>query len=695
MVRPWRVVVAVVVVWTTRFSTALGLVASPPPSPCRLRPRWSASHRHSGYDFGNGGGGVAGSRSAWTARNLHTTATTRPPRSVVSRWNVSRQHNNNNNNSNSGFDDGRTNDIRLDSLWRWVPQRREKHGHVQSSNGGSMDAKSNNEATAWTVPSYRTLLVFWAGTVAIWLSEPMLSLVDTTVVGLSSSSSSSIYHLAAMGPATVLTDLSLYATYFLALATTSQLAAAHSAGDWKQCQRITSQVLGVALLTGMVVTLALWCGGPTVLRYMIGSSSSLQHAQTNLLLTTLASQYCSIRAIAAPAAVVGMVAQAVCLATVDVQTPVLAVLLASIINVTGDLWLRHYQLVGVASATAVSSLASCTVLLWAVIRKMNHWNNLQQQQQQSQIIVDTAAAASAISTMKADAPASILSRSMPELYGHDNAIPFNSSLEAALAFPASTMTYPRLLNNATVNEDGNISTPSEQEEQQSTATAAVVSYVSLPDRRELWKLVQLSLPLAFNMWAKMGCYFALTVKAADFGPTAMASHNILMRVFFFFGCFADSLGQTAQSFLPATLVPVWRPQVFHSILRRIAVLAIGVAAFNFGTSRLLLSHWSRLFTSDIGILTCLRETSIWTALALALHPIVVTISGTVIATRNFSNLVKVYAVTVLVHWAVLTRATSFAQTWQALVIFQLVRLINYLFWSKVTPRRLQKHRQDV
>jgi hypothetical protein len=33
---------------------------------------------------------------------------------------------------------------------------------------------------------------------------------------------------------------------------------------------------------------------------------------------------------------------------------------------------------------------------------------------------------------------------------------------------------------------------------------------------------------------------SLTVAASDLGPTALASHNIMMCVFFFSGCFADN-----------------------------------------------------------------------------------------------------------------------------------------------------------
>lgn len=55
------------------------------------------------------------------------------------------------------------------------------------------------------VPSYKTLLKFCATTVLIWLSEPLLSLVDTTVVGWTQGSAS-VVQLASLGPATTLME---------------------------------------------------------------------------------------------------------------------------------------------------------------------------------------------------------------------------------------------------------------------------------------------------------------------------------------------------------------------------------------------------------------------------------------------------------------------------------------------------------
>jgi len=387
-------------------------------------------------------------------------------------------------------------------------------------------------------------------------------------------------------------------------------------------------------------------------------------------------------------------------ATHDVKTPVKAVFVASLCNVVGDLVLRKSGLVGAATATALSTVASFAVLMTAVIKKMRHWRKLEREENVSdskevfriskpdQMDIQFALAYkndTIATSMVFDAATeeSITISEEASLISLQSSSTTSNATETSSIFDFNEMV-------AQQQEIDGASAEATQESQKVQLQEAkpVVPYMSLPDPKSLWQLFTLSLPLAFNMWAKYGCYLALTVKAADFGAVALASHNILMRVFFLLGTTADALGQTAQSFLPAALYPVRRQKDFTAILKRIGVLAVAAAAFNYVASRSLLMHCGTMFTRNAGILSCMQKTSVWTAIVLALHPIVVAISGTVIATKNFRNLVKTYAFTVLVFGAVLQRATSFAAVWQSLVIFQLVRLVNYLFWSKVTPNAL-------
>lgn len=173
--------------------------------------------------------------------------------------------------------------------------------------------KAQNKAEAGlssTVPSYRSLVVFTATTILIWISEPLLSLVDTTIVGMTNSAKSAVVQIAALGPATAIYDSAIYMTYFLAIATTNQLEPALVKKDWKKLRESTSHLLGLALLFGAIVSFVTFGFGQQMIAGMVGPF-------TNSEIIPLATRYACIRAAVAPFCVVDFVAQSICLATLD------------------------------------------------------------------------------------------------------------------------------------------------------------------------------------------------------------------------------------------------------------------------------------------------------------------------------------------------------------------------------------------
>ena len=78
------------------------------------------------------------------------------------------------------------------------------------------------------LPTDRQLLKFYFPCLALWISGPLLSLVDTSFVGLSAATGGSATQLAALGPATTFIDGSLYLFAFLNVATTNLFASARA-----------------------------------------------------------------------------------------------------------------------------------------------------------------------------------------------------------------------------------------------------------------------------------------------------------------------------------------------------------------------------------------------------------------------------------------------------------------------------------
>ena len=507
------------------------------------------------------------------------------------------------------------------------------------------------------VPSYRSLLAFAGTTILIWLSEPCLSLVDTAVVGLTQGATS-VVQLAAMGPATTAMDSLLYMTYFLALATTNLVSENLARKDYRKLQQHTSHVLGVATAMGLLVTLLVFTMGTQILTGLAGSSASTPH------LIQYARQYALIRAVVAPLSVLGMCAQTHALACHDKVRPIVAVLAASIINTLGDLWLApHWGVAGAAAATAAASSVSSLILLQGVWKRMKEWRRKEQEEQ----------------TDTLGAQRSLVLQSPSVIFANDTSIDGsiviwrNSTIDAGLG----TSHYGQLEPTTVLKREPKI------------------PFLSIPDRKSFMNLVKLSGPLMFNMWAKIGAYSLLTVRATDFGVVSMAAHNVLMRIFFFFGCFADSLGATAQAFLPATLYPRKDSAGFQNILQKLSVLAVGVALFNSQVASWMIHNMGGHLAKDASIVHAMKSNAHLVGWSLMLHPLIVAMEGTVIATRNFRKLILTYAGSLVIHGTLLFGAcNSFSGVWGTLVGFQIARLMGFAVRSR-TKAQLSESSSSV
>ena len=72
-----------------------------------------------------------------------------------------------------------------------------------------------------SLPTWNQFRIFALPCLGLWIAQPLLSLVDTAFVGLSSAAETSAKQLAALGPATTFIDGSTYLFAFLNVATTN------------------------------------------------------------------------------------------------------------------------------------------------------------------------------------------------------------------------------------------------------------------------------------------------------------------------------------------------------------------------------------------------------------------------------------------------------------------------------------------
>ncbi|XP_026456911.1 protein DETOXIFICATION 46, chloroplastic-like [Papaver somniferum] len=203
-------------------------------------------------------------------------------------------------------------------------------------------------------------IALFAGPAAgLWLCGPLMSLIDTAIIGQGSS-----LELAALGPATVVCDYLSYVFMFLSIATSNMVATSLATGDKNDVQHKISILLFVGFACGLGMLLLTKFLGIKLLSGFTGAQ--------NLHLVPAANTYVQIRGLAWPAILVGWVTQSASLGMKDSWGPLKALAVASIVNATGDIVLcmfLGYGIAGAAWATMVSQVVAAFMMIGALKNK--------------------------------------------------------------------------------------------------------------------------------------------------------------------------------------------------------------------------------------------------------------------------------------------------------------------------------------
>eukprot|EP00920_Eleutheroschizon_duboscqi_P008673 GHVT01019936.1.p1 GENE.GHVT01019936.1~~GHVT01019936.1.p1 ORF type:complete len:801 (-),score=243.54 GHVT01019936.1:181-2505(-) len=258
-------------------------------------------------------------------------------------------------------------------------------------------------------PSTLRLASFVLCVMGIWIQEPVMALVDISFVGrypsaggfptaarplavrglweacaspllllrrllpfnllTGSSWSSGDYaaaseqsvELAAIGPATQVVDGSTFLLAFLAVATIHLHAQAYGGGRKIKAAQLLHYGMWISGLCGMVASLLLLAVGGVALRLLTASRSAA--------VLPFAARYVRARALSIPAALVSYCGKGALLVQHDTTSPLVASLLSSCVNLTGDIFLIGYCRWGVAGA-AWACTAGHYASAWMLCRRL-------------------------------------------------------------------------------------------------------------------------------------------------------------------------------------------------------------------------------------------------------------------------------------------------------------------------------------
>uniref|UniRef100_A0A7N0SZ40 Protein DETOXIFICATION n=1 Tax=Kalanchoe fedtschenkoi TaxID=63787 RepID=A0A7N0SZ40_KALFE len=203
----------------------------------------------------------------------------------------------------------------------------------------------------------KEIVMFTGPATGLWLCGPLMSLIDTAVIGQGSS-----VELAALGPGTVLCDYISYLFMFLSIATSNMVATSLAKKDKREVQHQISILLFVGLACGVFMMIFTKLYGAWALTAFAGPR--------NVHLVPAADTYVQIRGLAWPAVLIGWVAQSASLAMKDSWGPLKALAVASVVNGVGDIVLCSYLGYGIAGA-AWATMVSQVIAGYMMIQALN------------------------------------------------------------------------------------------------------------------------------------------------------------------------------------------------------------------------------------------------------------------------------------------------------------------------------------
>jgi len=208
------------------------------------------------------------------------------------------------------------------------------------------------------------IIKFAISTVGIYWASPLMSLIDTSAVGVCAPP----VCLAALGPASVLCDYTCYLNTWIGVAMTNLHARAVAAKDALASRSSVKIGLGLAAAAGVTFIGLIWSFSPALILAYSGpvGPEILPHALS----------YMNIRAIGLPAALVTMASQSALLGAQNTRVPLIAVAFEAFLNFFGDYFLVRVLGMGISGAawaTVFSQYAGMALILplqRAAFRKM-------------------------------------------------------------------------------------------------------------------------------------------------------------------------------------------------------------------------------------------------------------------------------------------------------------------------------------
>jgi len=578
---------------------------------------------------------------------------------------------------------------------------------LESSKDNS-DGKSVDILT----PSVGKILKFAIPAIGVWLCGPILSLIDTSAVGVLSGT----IQQAALNPAVAVTDYAALLIAFLYTGTTNMVASAQESDRGTSDMPLTAKMMVGAMrmstYVGAGLGAILFVFARPLLRGIIGNDG------ISPAVFAAAMKYVRIRALGMPAAAILGSTQAACLGTRDIKSPLYVLGAAALVNLLGDIvfvgnsnpWIGGTA--GAAWATVISQYAALAFFVrWLC-------NNGKKEEIEKPPEVVNLSNAILEMTSKSDnndengknrrrSFRNVLesfksngrrAKTMRTRAKNENLPPNTRKLRRRFAFRRKSA--DRNATNATSTSKAADSGDSFSTRGFLKNRFSTIDLLKLPDEETRKKFAPFILPVTTTQVGRVSGYVAMAhVVASSLGTVSMAAQQVIVSIFYCLCPIADSLSLTAQSFVPAI------SEKEASIEKAAAMKKILVnflkAGAVFGGAMMLavcgIPLLTGFFTSDQAVINLVNSVVPLLLVFFSVHGVVCGTEGILLGQKDLGYLGKMYAsFFAAVPYIMLgvkkkalagSKSVGLTSVWTVFISYQLVRCGLWLMRSILLQRR--------
>jgi len=547
-------------------------------------------------------------------------------------------------------------------------------------------------ATKIESPDVRKILKFAIPAIGVWLCGPLLSLIDTSAVGVLSGT----LNQAALNPAVAVTDYAALLIAFMYTGTTNMVAAAQESDratiDKPRTAKTMIGAMQMSTFVGAGLGAVLFAFARPLLKAIIGNDG------ISPAVFAAAMKYVRIRALGMPAAAVIGSTQAACLGMQDIRSPLYVLAAAAVVNFFGDVLFvgNSHPLIGGAAGAAWATVISQYVavaffLRWLCNKPEKSINPPKVLNVSSKIMEMTSTQngrkrnlRDALETLKltnrrrkfqdrmekfaAERRGRKLGSAMSKLFGPKTDAPAKDDEFSVRGFLKNRFSPTDLLK--------------------------------VPDKESRREFAPYVIPVTTTQVGRVSGYVAMShVVASSLGTVSMAAQQVIVSLFYCLCPIADSLSLTAQSFVPS--ISEKEPSLEKANAMKKVFMSFMKAGAFFGAAMMAavgaIPLLSGFFTSDPAVISLVNSVVPLLLVFFATHGFVCGTEGLLLGQKDLGFLGKMYAaffaavpfLMLRVKRAALSGSKSVGLTsvWNVFIGYQVFRCAAWLVRSAILQKR--------